>query len=151
MIPCNAYSSCKLYRLRLTVLMGRNGAEDATSSLNIGEEYHTSERMVNVLFVYMLNCHGEPLMPCQPRKARLLLQEGKARFLNRNKPKGWLAPSVQHKVDCHMKTIRLVHSILPVRRTTIEVAQFDVQKIRNPEIEGEEYQGGPQLGFWNVR
>src|SRR5438067_10033323 len=35
--------------------------------------------MVNVLFVYMLNCRGQPLMPCQPRKARLLLREGKAK------------------------------------------------------------------------
>src|SRR5207302_10915291 len=59
----------------------------------------------------------------------------KARFLNRTKPQGWLAPSVQHKVDCHLKTIRLVHRILPVRCTTIEVAQFDIQKIRHPEIE----------------
>src|SRR6266571_8877955 len=231
MIPCNAYSSCKLYRLRLTVLMGRNGAGDPTSSPNIGEEYHTSERMVNVLFVYVLNYHGEPLMPCQPRKARLLLQEDKAkvvrmvpftiqllygssgykqevslgvdagthhigvsattekavlfeaevlprteiqhllatrsqfrrarrsrktryrtcRFRNRKKPSGWLAPSVPHKVEAHLKTIRLVHSILPVHHTTLEVAQFDIQKIRNPEIRGREYQEGPQLGFWNVR
>jgi len=45
----------------------------------------------------------------------------------------------------------LVHRILPVGRTTIEVAQFDIQKIRHPDIEGEEYQQGPQLGFWNVR
>ena len=47
--------------------------------------------------------------------------------------------------------MRLVHQIVPVYRTTIEVAQFDVQKIRNPEIEGKQYQQGPQLGFWNVR
>ncbi len=211
--------------------MGRNGVADTTSPLNIGEEYQTSERMVNVLFVYMLNCHGQPFMPCQPRKARSLLKEGKAkvvsmvpftlqllygssgykqevslgidtgaqhigvsatteqrvlfeaevqprtdigallasrreyrrarrsrktryrqcRFLNRKKRSGWLAPSVQHKVEAHLKTIRLVHKILPVSRTTIEVAQFDIQKIRHPEIEGKDYQQGPQLGFWNVR
>jgi len=58
---------------------------------------------------------------------------------------------VQHKVEAHLKTIRLVHKILPVSRTTIEVAQFDLQKIRHPEIEGKDYQQGPQLGFWNVR
>ncbi|TMB81329.1 MAG: HNH endonuclease, partial [Chloroflexi bacterium] len=75
----------------------------------------------------------------------------KARFLNRKKAQGWLAPSVQHKVDCHLKTIRLVHQILPVSRTTVEVAQFDMQKICHPEIEGKAYQQGPQLGFWNVR
>ncbi|MFL5626546.1 MAG: RNA-guided endonuclease IscB [Ktedonobacteraceae bacterium] len=71
--------------------------------------------------------------------------------LNRKRPQGWLAPSVQHKVDTHIKTIKLVHRILPVRKTTIEVAQFDLQKIKHPEIEGKEYQQGPQLGFWNVR
>ena len=57
--------------------MGRNGVADTTSPLNIGEEYQTSERMVNVLFVYIVNCYGQPLMPCQPRKARVLLKQGK--------------------------------------------------------------------------
>ncbi len=75
----------------------------------------------------------------------------KCRFLNRKKRSGWLASSVQHKIEAHLKTIRLVHKILPVSRTTIEVAQFDIQKIRTPEIAGKGYQQGPQLGFWNVR
>jgi hypothetical protein len=74
-----------------------------------------------------------------------------ARFLNRRKPRGWLAPSVQHKVDAHLKTIRLCHKLLPVNTTTIEVAQFDLQKIRHPAISGQQYQQGLQLGFWNVR
>src|SRR5579884_2910632 len=33
------------------------------------------------MFVYLLNCHGEPLMPCQPREARWLLKEGRARVV----------------------------------------------------------------------
>ena len=33
------------------------------------------------MFVYILNCHGQPLMPCQPRKARLLLKAGKAKVV----------------------------------------------------------------------
>ncbi|HYX49410.1 MAG TPA: RRXRR domain-containing protein, partial [Ktedonobacteraceae bacterium] len=37
--------------------------------------------MVNTLFVYVLNRHGHPLMPCQPRKARLLLKAGKAKVV----------------------------------------------------------------------
>jgi len=73
------------------------------------------------------------------------------RFLNRKKPEGWLAPSVEHKVAVHLKTMRLIHHILPVSRTTIEAAQFDLQKLVNPEIEGKHYQEGPQLGFWNTR
>ena len=75
----------------------------------------------------------------------------KATFSNRTKPKGWLAPSVKHRVDCHLKTIQMVHTLLPISKTTIEVAQFDMQKILTPEIQGTTYQEGPQLGFWNVR
>ena len=30
------------------------------------------------MLVYVLNKHGNPLMPCSPRKARILLKEGKA-------------------------------------------------------------------------
>jgi len=75
----------------------------------------------------------------------------KVRFLNRKKSAGWLAPSVQHRVEAHLKTIRLVHKLLPIRTTTIEVAQFDIQKIRHPDVEGKGYQQGPQLSFWNVR
>ena len=35
------------------------------------------------MFVYVLNRHGKPLMPCQPAVARLLLKEGKAKVKNR--------------------------------------------------------------------
>ena len=35
------------------------------------------------MFVYVLNKHGKPLMPCKPRKARILLKEKKAKVVNR--------------------------------------------------------------------
>lgn len=75
----------------------------------------------------------------------------KVRFDNRKRKDGWLAPSIEQKVDSHLKVIRLVHKLLPITKTTIEVAQFDAQKIKNPDIKGEEYQQGEQMGFWNVR
>lgn len=75
----------------------------------------------------------------------------KARFDNRKKKDGWLAPSVEQKIESHLKVIRLVHKLLPITKTTIEVAQFDAQKIKNPDINGEDYQQGEQMGFWNVR
>ena len=75
----------------------------------------------------------------------------KPRFDNRRRKEGWLAPSVRNKVESHLKVIRLVHSLLPVTKTTIEVAQFDAQKIKNDAIQGAEYQQGEQMGFWNVR
>ena len=75
----------------------------------------------------------------------------KVRFDNRKKKDGWIAPSVEQKVDSHLKVIRLVHGLLPITKTTIEVAQFDAQKIKNPDTNGEDYQQGEQMGFWNVR
>lgn len=75
----------------------------------------------------------------------------KPRFNNRRRKEGWLAPSVRNKVESHLKVIRLVHSILPIIKTTIEVGQFDTQKIKNDVIQGVEYQQGEQMGFWNVR
>ncbi|MCZ2340165.1 MAG: HNH endonuclease [Bacteroidales bacterium] len=181
--------------------------------------------------IYVLNHKGTPLMPCSPRKARLLLKQNKAkvvkrtpftiqwtmptrsytqtvtlgvdsgylnvglsavsdskelyssevklrtdivklnserrqyrrsrrnrktwyrkpRFLNRKKPEGWLAPSIQHKLDSHIKLLERVGKILPITKTVIEVAAFDIQKIKNPGISGTGYQNGDQKGFWNVR
>ena len=43
-----------------------------------------------------------------------------------------------------------VCKILPVTKIVVETASFDIQKIKNPEISGKEYQQGPQLDFWNV-
>ncbi len=76
-----------------------------------------------------------------------------ARFDNRvhSKNKGWLAPSVQQKVDTHLTVVSKVCKMLPVSRITVETASFDIQKIKNPDIEGTDYQRGEQLDFWNVR
>lgn len=75
----------------------------------------------------------------------------KPRFNNRLRKDSWLAPSIRSKVESHLKVIRFVHSILPITKTTIEVAQFDTQKIKDDAIHGVEYQQGEQMGFWNVR
>ena len=185
------------------------------------------------MLVYVLNRHGKPLMPCKPRKARILLRDGKAkvvkkvpftiqllygssgytqdvslgvdagskhigisattekevlfeadvelrndivdnlstrrearrtrrnrktryrkpRFNNRKKSKksGWLAPSIRQKIETHLSIVDMVNRILPITKTVVETASFDIQKIKNPDISGVEYQQGDQLGFWNVR
>ena len=87
------------------------------------------------------------------RTRRNRLRYRQPRFNNRvhSKNKGWLAPSVEQKINCHLKVVEDVHKILPVSKVIVEVASFDIQKIKNPDIEGKEYQQGEQLGFWNVR
>ena len=87
------------------------------------------------------------------RTRRNRLWYRKARFLNRVKSKksGWLAPSVEHRLNEHIKAVDFVKSILPVTKIIIEAAAFDIQKIKNPDIQGTDYQNGEQKDFWNVR
>ncbi|MGA1846219.1 RNA-guided endonuclease IscB [Deferribacter abyssi] len=75
----------------------------------------------------------------------------KPRFLNRGRSEGWLPPSIQHKLDSYIRLVKKVAKILPVSKVVVEVAAFDIQKIKNPSISGVEYQNGEQKGFWNVR
>jgi len=179
--------------------------------------------------VLVINKHGRPLMPTTPRKARILLQSGKAkilgrdpftiqliygsrgytqpimlgidagythigysaiteneeliggelelltgiseriterkkyrrtrrnrlrhrikRFDHRKRPEGWLAPSIQHKLDTHLKLVERIKSRMPITKIIVETAKFDIQKIKNPDIQGDQYQQGEQLGYKNL-
>lgn len=188
---------------------------------------------------YVLNQHGQPLMPCSPAKARHLLEDGKAklvkrtpftiqllhgssgykqgiilgvdagskhiglsavtaggrelfaaevsprndvvnnlstrrefrrarrnrktryrkpRFNNRvhSKHKGWLAPSVEVKIQEHITAICCVCRLLPVSKVIVETAEFDLQLLKaiaagEPVPQGEDYQKGEMLGSYNVR
>ena len=77
----------------------------------------------------------------------------KARFNNRisNKKEGWLAPSILNKINTHLTVVAKIFEILPITQIIVETASFDIQKIKNPEIKGKEYQQGELLNFWNVR
>lgn len=85
------------------------------------------------------------------RTRRSRLRYRKPRFNNRKKDDKWLAPSVEQKIQCHLKVVEDLHKILPITKIVVELANFDIQKMLNPNIEGEEYQKGAQSGFWNVR
>jgi hypothetical protein len=85
------------------------------------------------------------------RIRRNRLRYRKPRFDNRNKPTGWLAPSIQHKLDSHIRLVNLLKSLVPVTKVVVEVASFDIQAIKNPGIQGKEYQQGEQYGYWNLR
>lgn len=87
------------------------------------------------------------------RTRRSVLRYRKPRFLNRikSKHKGWLSPSVEHKINTHIKIIADIHNILPIKQIIVETAQFDIHKIINPEVFGKEYQKGVQQGYTNVK
>lgn len=189
-------------------------------------------------YVYVLNKHSEPLMPCSPGKARLLLKQQKAcvvkrtpftikllhgsagykqtitlgvdagskhvglsastekrelyreefsprndvvkllstrrefrcsrrnrkaryrapRFDNRvhSKHKGWLAPSVEAKIQEHITVIKRIRKILPITLVRVETAEFDTQRLKamlagNPLPVGTDYQLGEMYDEYNVR
>lgn len=189
-------------------------------------------------YVYVLNNHGEPLMPCSPRKARVLLKNKKAcvvkrtpftikllygsagykqpitlgvdtgskyvglsastekyefyreefsprndivnllstrrelrsarrnrktryrapRFDNRvhSKHKGWLAPSVEVKIQEHITVIKRACRILPITLVRVETAEFDTQRLKamlegKPLPVGKDYQFGEMYDEYNVR
>jgi hypothetical protein len=79
------------------------------------------------------------------RRARLWHRE--PRFDNRGREEEWLAPTLQHKLDSHFKTIEKIKYVLPITKTVIEVASFDTQKMQSPEIKGVEYQQGKLWGY----
>lgn len=85
------------------------------------------------------------------RTRRNHLRYRPARFDNRAKPEGWLAPSIRQKIDSHLKVIEEVHKILPISQTIVEVASFDTQLLKalleGKTISGTEYQNGEMLGY----
>ena len=75
----------------------------------------------------------------------------KPRFNNRkNKGKGWIPPSLEQKVTVQVNEIKHLHQYFPIKDIIIEVAEFDIQKIKNPDISGKEYQQGTLHGY-NIR
>lgn len=219
----------------------RVGVLGLTSFYNIADGNQPCKRNRSILTikfrdfkmkVFVINQHGETLMPCGSRKARLLLESGKAkvirrspftiqlnygstgykqdltlgvdtghselglsvvsktkevfsavakmrndisskmdtrrmyrrqkrnklryrkpRFLNRSAStkKGRLAPSVQWKVDAHIRLIKQIKTLLPISKVVLETGKFDMAKMKNPDITNDQYQKGVQYGFENVK
>jgi 5-methylcytosine-specific restriction endonuclease McrA len=70
-----------------------------------------------------------------------------ARFDNRTRPKGWLPPSLQSRVDNVEAWARKIARLAPVGAIAIETVRFDTQLLQNPEISGVEYQQGTLAGY----
>lgn len=81
------------------------------------------------------------------RRRRSQLRYRAPRFLNRTKPEGWLAPSLQHRVDTTMAWVKRLARLAPVTAISQELVRFDTQAMQNPEITGTEYQQGTLAGY----
>jgi 5-methylcytosine-specific restriction endonuclease McrA len=70
-----------------------------------------------------------------------------ARFLNRTRPKGWLAPSLVHRVETTLTWVEKFRRFAPIGSIVQELVRFDLQQHENPEISGIEYQQGELAGY----
>lgn len=80
------------------------------------------------------------------------------RFDNRvhSKHKGWLAPSVEVKIQEHITAIKRICRRLPVSCVIVETAEFDTQRLKamlegKPLPVGTDYQLGEMYDEYNVR
>lgn len=70
-----------------------------------------------------------------------------ARFLNRRKPQGWLAPSLRSRIHNIWTWLKRLNKFTPITHLAMELVKFDTQKMENPEISGIEYQQGTLQGY----
>jgi 5-methylcytosine-specific restriction endonuclease McrA len=70
-----------------------------------------------------------------------------SRFNNRERTEDWLAPSIQHRHDSHIRLVTKLETLLPINYKKVEVANFDAHKMQYPEITGIAYQQGELQGY----
>ena len=69
------------------------------------------------------------------------------RSLNRKRKKGWLPPSLMHRVLTVETWLKRLIKLAPIDSIAMELVRFDTQKMVNPEISGVEYQQGELTGY----
>ena len=92
------------------------------------------------------------------RTRRNRLRYRKPRFDNRTATKqpGWLAPSINNKMNQHLRLLGIYSSVMPITSVVIEVAQFDTQVLKAvqdgaPLPSGTDYQHGERYGYDTLR
>lgn len=138
------------YRQKISLGIDAGSKHIGASATTIKQELYASQtELRGDMIVKLLSDKREFRRSRRNRKTRYR----KARFLNRvhSKHKGWLSPSIENKINTHIRIIDDVYKLLPIYNIIVETASFDIQKLKNKDIEGKEYQEGEQLGFSNVR
>ena len=69
------------------------------------------------------------------------------RFLNRTCPEGWLAPSLQSRIENIKTWVKKLRNLARIEAISRELVRFDMQLIANPDIQGREYQQGTLAGY----
>jgi 5-methylcytosine-specific restriction endonuclease McrA len=70
-----------------------------------------------------------------------------ARFDNRKRKEGWLAPSLMHRVLTIETWVKRLCHYAAITQIAMELVKFDNQKMQNAEVDGVEYQQGELAGY----
>lgn len=98
--------------------------------------------------------HADRLKMRRARRGRKRYR--KARFDNRKKDKGWIAPSLENKEQNHLRIAAKYNKVCPIIQATVEVGSFDTAAMKEYEesgnvLEGKDYQHGPRYGYATLR
>ena len=58
---------------------------------------------------------------------------------------------MEPKLNSHIRMVKKVCSYIPISGINLEVANFDIQKIKKPQIESVQYQRGDLYGYQNLK
>lgn len=111
------------------------------------------EPVMHVVFLMELAHRGQAIMEslharsAMRRRRRGNLRYRAPRFSNRTRPKGWLAPSLQHRIDTTAAWVARFRRLAPITHLAQELVRFDMQLLQNPEISGVAYQQGTLAGY----
>lgn len=154
LVDCDA-ESCMLQPLRIKLDPGSKTT--GLALVRDTEQVETSsgeiQRGAAVLNLFELVHRGRQISEAltarraMRRRRRGNLRYRAPRFLNRARRAGWLAPSLQHRVETTMVWVRRLMRWAPVAALSSELVRFDLQAIENPEISGIEYQQGTLAGY----
>lgn len=137
--PGSKTSGLALVRNHVTVNTETGEVASTTHVLNLFELIHRGHQISHALT-------SRRQMRRRRRSANLRYRA--PRFLNReNKGKGWLAPSLQHRIDTTLSWVERLRKVAPITHLAQELVRFDMQKLENPEISGVEYQQGELAGY----
>jgi len=99
----------------------------------------------------IFNEKGYIIVGCEKEIVTKKIKPRKIRFQNRKRTEKWLTPTCQHLLQTHINFVNKIKKILPITKVIVEYAKFDIHKIKNPDITGDEYQNGRKKGFTNTQ
>lgn len=148
--------SCELQPLRLSLDLGSKVTGVAVCRVDKGDA--PDAPVIHIAFLMELVHRGQAIRDALLKRAQLRrgrrgrnARHRAPRSNNRTRAKGWLAPSLQHRVDTTMSWVDRLRRLAPVTELAQELVRFDMQAMQAEQegraMEGVEYQRGTLAGY----